>query len=84
MSQESIEIITPETLLDQVKAKRAAGCRLVQISATRLPDQVELTYSFDLKARLTNLRLLADGPRAPRGKHQPDLRLLDSLRKRNP
>jgi len=65
MSQESIEIITAETLLDQVKAKRDAGCRLVQISATRLPDQVELTYSFDLNTRLTNLRLSLTGP-APR------------------
>ena len=57
MSQESIETITAETLLDQVKAKRDAGCRLVQISATRLPDQVELTYSFDLDGRLASLRV---------------------------
>lgn len=65
MSQESIERITAETLLDQVKVKRDAGCRLVQISATRLPDQVELTYSFDLNGRLTNLRLSLAGE-APR------------------
>ena len=58
MSQErNIELITPETLLDKVRAKREQGCRLVQISATRLPDQVELTYSFDLDNRLTNLRM---------------------------
>jgi ech hydrogenase subunit D len=37
------------------------GCRLVQISATRLPEQIELTYSFDLDSRLTNLRLTLPG-----------------------
>jgi len=58
MSQEQIEIITVDTLLDKVRAKHEQGCRLVQMSATRLPDQVELTYSFDRESRLTNLRLL--------------------------
>ena len=58
MSQEQIEIITVDTLLDKVRAKHEQGHRLVQMSATRLPDQVELTYSFDLDSRLTNLRLL--------------------------
>jgi ech hydrogenase subunit D len=57
MSQEQIDLITTDTLLTRVRAKREQGCRLVQISATRLPDQVELTYSFDLGTQLTNLRL---------------------------
>ena len=61
MSQEQIDIITVDTLLDKVRAKHEQGCRLVQMSATRLPDQVELTYSFDLDSRLTNLRLLLPG-----------------------
>jgi ech hydrogenase subunit D len=61
MSQEQIEIITVDTLLDKVRAKHGQGCRLVQMSATRLPDQVELTYSFDLDSRLTNLRLSLPG-----------------------
>ena len=61
MSQEQIEIITVDTLLDKVRAKREQGHRLVQMSATRLPDQVELTYSFDLDSRLTNLRLSLPG-----------------------
>lgn len=67
MSQDQIEIITIDTLLDKVKAMRAQGRRLVQISATRLPDAVELTYSFDLDSRLANLRLLlpADKPQLP-------------------
>jgi len=61
MSQEQIEVITVDALRDKVGAKRQQGCRLVQISATRLPDQVELTYSFDLNSQLTNLRLSLPG-----------------------
>jgi ech hydrogenase subunit D len=57
MSQEQIEIITVAALLDKVEAMKAQGRRLVQISATRLPDAVELTYSFDLDSQLANLRL---------------------------
>jgi len=57
MSQEQIEIITVETLADKVKAMKAQGRRLVQISATRLSDAIELTYSFDLDSQLANLRL---------------------------
>jgi len=33
----------------------------VQISATQLPGQIELTYSFDLDRQLTNLRLSLPG-----------------------
>jgi len=67
MSQETIENITVETLLDKSKAMREQGRRLVQISATRLADTVELTYSFDLDSRLANLRLSlpADKPQLP-------------------
>ena len=61
MSQEQIEIITVDTLLDKVRSKHEQGHRLVQISATRIPGQVELTYSFDLDSQLTNLRLLIPG-----------------------
>ena len=61
MSQEQIEIITIETLADKVKAMRKQGRRLVQISATQLPGQIELTYSFDLNSQLTNLCLALDG-----------------------
>jgi ech hydrogenase subunit D len=67
MSQEQIEIITVDTLLDKVRVFRDRGFRLVQVSATRLPDQFELTYSFDLNNRLANLRLSLPGeaPRLP-------------------
>jgi ech hydrogenase subunit D len=64
MSCDPLDLITPETLLDKVRAKREQGCRLVQISATRLPDQVELTYSFDLNSQLSNLRLFLPGDNA--------------------
>jgi ech hydrogenase subunit D len=58
MSQEQIETITLDALPTRAQAKQAEGCRLVQISATQLPGEVELTYSFDLNSQLTNLRLV--------------------------
>jgi ech hydrogenase subunit D len=61
MSQEQIDLITIDALLEKVRAKKAQGCRLVQISATQLPGQIELTYSFDLNSQLTNLRLSLSG-----------------------
>jgi len=61
MSQDQIEIITVETLPDKVRAMREQGRRLVQISAVQLPGAIELTYSFDLDSRLTNLRLSLPG-----------------------
>lgn len=53
----SIETITVETLRDRARAMKEQGFRLVQVSATQLPDSVELTYSFDHESRLANLRL---------------------------
>ncbi len=51
------EIIPVSALLEKAGAMHKEGYRLVQIGATRLPDQVELTYSFDRDSRLANLRL---------------------------
>jgi ech hydrogenase subunit D len=65
--QSDIETITPDVLLQKVRALRDRKFRLVQISAARLPESMELTYSFDLQNQLANLRLLlplAD-PRVP-------------------
>ncbi|HWH67772.1 MAG TPA: NADH-quinone oxidoreductase subunit C [Candidatus Sulfotelmatobacter sp.] len=64
---QTFELITVEVLLDKVQALRQQGYRLVQIGATRLPEQVELNYSFDLDTRLINLRLMlpAPEPRVP-------------------
>jgi ech hydrogenase subunit D len=56
-TDQNFELIPLEALLDKVSGLRKQGYRLVQIGATRLPESVELTYSFDLDLRLTNLRL---------------------------
>ncbi|MFO1477714.1 MAG: NADH-quinone oxidoreductase subunit C [Verrucomicrobiota bacterium] len=56
---ESIEIIPMESLRERARGFREQGWRLVQISATRLPDQVELTYSFDRGGEMKNLRFSA-------------------------
>ncbi len=59
--EQTFETIPVETLLERVRSFHAQGWRLVQIAATRLPDQLELTYSFDLGGRLANLRLALPG-----------------------
>jgi ech hydrogenase subunit D len=56
-TEQSFTIIPVAALRDKVGGLRRAGYRLVQISATRLAEQVELTYSFDRDRRLANLRL---------------------------
>lgn len=68
-------MITPQTypaveaaqLVPAVEKMKQDGWRLVQIGATRLPDDVELTYSFGRDLELANLRLLvpAAGARVP-------------------
>jgi ech hydrogenase subunit D len=65
--EQTIEPITPETLLEKVREKKQQNWRLVQIGATRLAEQFQLTYSFDLQSRLASLRLHlpAAAPRIP-------------------
>jgi len=65
--EQTLEVIPVAALLEKTQAARARGARLVQICATTLPGQFELTYSFDLEGRLENLRVLvpADNPRVP-------------------
>ena len=65
--EQTLEVIAVETLLERVQALQKQGQRLVQICATTLPGQFELTYSFDLDTRLTSLRVLvpADQARVP-------------------
>ncbi len=58
MTADTIEMITRETLLDRVRAFRDLRYRLVQISAARLPDSMEITYSFDLAGHMISLRIL--------------------------
>ena len=54
---QTLEVIPVAALLESVRALRARGARLVQICATALPGQFELTYSFDLGDRLASLRV---------------------------
>ncbi len=63
----TIEVVTAESLLAKVQQFHDEKARLVQISATRLPEQVELTYSFEVTAGLKHLRLHvpAEAPRVP-------------------
>ena len=56
-TDQTFETIPIAALLDKAGAMRKEGYRLVQIGATRLPEHVELTYSFDRDLRLANLRL---------------------------
>ena len=59
--EQTLELIPVDKLLERVQAMHQQGYRLVQISATRLPDKLELTYSFALEGRVAQLRLhLAD------------------------
>jgi len=62
-----LETITVAELLERVRARRTAGARLMQISVTALPEQFELTYSFDRAGVLSSLRLFvpAVDPRVP-------------------
>jgi ech hydrogenase subunit D len=64
---QTLEIIPLAALLERVGAERKRGARLVQICATALPGQFELTYSFDIADGLTSLRVhLPDSdPRVP-------------------
>jgi ech hydrogenase subunit D len=66
-ADQTFQSIPPHALLERVGEMRKQGYRLVQIGATRLPEHVELTYSFDLESRLTNLRFQvpAAGARLP-------------------
>ena len=56
MNHDPIELITPEILLQRVRQFQMDGYRLVQISATRFPTGVELTYSFDLNNQMRHVR----------------------------
>jgi ech hydrogenase subunit D len=65
--EQTLEVIAVAALLESVRAMQARGARLVQICATALPGQFELTYSFDLENRLASLRveIPREHPRVP-------------------
>lgn len=50
--------VKPQELLGKVAELREQGCRLVQIMCSMVNEQFELTYNFDKKRGLTNLRCL--------------------------
>jgi ech hydrogenase subunit D len=56
-ADQTFESIPLEALLEKTGEMRKQGYRLVQIGATRLPEHLELTYSFDRDLQLANLRL---------------------------
>ena len=57
--------MTPQTIIDigipdlitKVREFQAKGARLIQICCTRLPDKLEMHYSFDQDYQFTSLRL---------------------------
>jgi ech hydrogenase subunit D len=55
--EQTLDLITVDVLLEKVRDLRQRGYRIVQIGATRLPDRVEVTYSFDLRGQLLSLRV---------------------------
>ena len=63
------EHMTPQTFIDigiadllgKVREFQSKGARLVQICCTRLPEKLEIHYSFDVDYNFSSLRLtLAD------------------------
>lgn len=60
-SEQAFELIPADSLLNRVRQLREQGWRLVQIGATRFPENLELTYTFDRESQLANLRVLLPG-----------------------
>ncbi len=54
---QTLEVIPLDLLLEKVRAMSQLGARLAQIGATRLPEALELTYSFDVEGRLASYRI---------------------------
>jgi len=54
---QTLEEIKRDELVRRVQDLRRRKYRLVAISATRLAEDLELTYSFDLESALLSLRL---------------------------
>jgi ech hydrogenase subunit D len=52
----SINPVTPDTLVEQVRALRDQDYRLVQIGATAAAEGTELTYTFDRDLQMIHLR----------------------------
>ena len=67
IEQQTIIAVMPETLVAETRKMRDQGCRLVQICVTRLGEELQLDYSFDLNRQFVNFRFLQPkiGARVP-------------------
>ncbi|MDD5132508.1 MAG: NADH-quinone oxidoreductase subunit C [bacterium] len=57
IEEQPLEIIEREKLIDKIRQMLNDGYRLVQICCTRLPDKIEVNYSFGREYRFINLRV---------------------------
>lgn len=57
MAEQQILDITIEELIKTVSAMKSEGRRLVQICCSKLPDKLEVCYSFDLNFTFVTYRL---------------------------
>ena len=55
--EQPIVVVTPNTLVGEVKTLSDQGWRLVQIGVTSLGELLEVNYSFDRDQHFQNLRL---------------------------
>lgn len=56
IEEQTIIAVRPETLVAETRKMRDQGYRLVQICVTRLGEELQLDYSFDLNRRFVNFR----------------------------
>ncbi|MEI6645983.1 MAG: NADH-quinone oxidoreductase subunit C [bacterium] len=67
IEEQTIIAVMPETLVAETRKMRDQGYRLVQICVTRLGEELQLDYSFDLNRAFVNFRFLQPkiGARVP-------------------
>lgn len=58
IEEQTIIGVMPETLVAETRKLCEQGYRLVQICATRLGEELQLDYSFDLNRKFVNFRFL--------------------------
>lgn len=56
--EQNIMIIDKDQLLEKVSAYSAQDYRLVQICCVKLPESIEMNYSFDKDSYLENLKII--------------------------
>lgn len=57
MEQQTLKVIQPEDLLEEVNALKTGGYRLVAISCTKVDEGLEISYSFDKDFDFISLRI---------------------------